>query len=107
VGDFPLPSPQKTYSSPQTAAILCALSLFFPPGHELQIYHGNVLVVDNKRIKLLVIEQSEGCRFVPEMHQSRFGGRAPSGLAGGACALPQAPSRSRGPASIWFGLSRV
>ena len=38
------PSPQKTYSSSQTAVKFC---LFFGRGNELQIYHGNILLMDS------------------------------------------------------------
>jgi len=41
--------------------------------------------MDNKHGKLFVIKQSEGCRFMPKMHQNTFGGR---GTAGGAYARP-------------------
>jgi len=77
---------KKTYT-PQTAAELCALNLFFGRDNKLQIYHGNFLM-DNKRRKKM--KQSKGCRFVPKMHQNTFGGRASHGPAGGAYALPQA-----------------
>jgi len=40
---------------------------------------------------MLVIKQSEGRKFMPKMHQNKFGGRAPPGPAGGAYALPQTP----------------
>ena len=31
--------------------------------------------MDNKRRKLFVTKQSKGCKFLPKMHQSTFGGR--------------------------------
>jgi len=52
---------QKTYSSPQTAAKLCALT-FFGRDNELQIYHRNFL--------LIAIKQPKGCKFMPKMHQN-------------------------------------
>jgi len=39
--------------SPQTAAKLCALNHFFGRDNELQTYHGNVILMDNKHSKLL------------------------------------------------------
>jgi len=44
--------------------------------------------MDDKRMKLFVIKQSKGCKFVPKMHQNTRGGRAPPGPAGGTYALP-------------------
>ena len=81
-----LPPQKKLTASPQTAAKLCALNLFFSRDSELQIYHGNSLLMDNKRRKLFANKQSEGCRFMPKMHQNTFGGRAPPRPAGGAYA---------------------
>jgi len=46
-----IPSPR------QTAAKLCAVDLFFGRDNELQIRHANLLLMDNKRRKLFVIEQ--------------------------------------------------
>ena len=73
------PPAQKTFSSPQTAAKLCALT-FFGRNNELQIYHRNFL--------LIAIKQPKCCKFMPKMHQntltrsprppSRDGGRATS-----------------------------
>ena len=51
-----IPPPPK-----KTAAKLCALNLHFCPDNGLHIYHGNVLLMDNKHMKLLVIKQSKGC----------------------------------------------
>ena len=55
------------------------------------MYHRNFLLMDNKHRKMLVIKQSEGRKFMPKMHQNKFGGRAAPGPAGGAYALPQTP----------------
>ena len=55
---LPLP-PKKTYTPQKTAAKLCTLDLFFGRDNELQIYHGNVLLMDNKQRELFVIKQSE------------------------------------------------
>jgi len=79
-------------SAPPTAAKLCALSLFFGRDNELQIYHVNFLLTDNKHRKLFIsLKQSKVCKFMPKMHQSTFGGRAQPGPAGGAYALLQTP----------------
>jgi len=79
-GNFPenLQSPSK-----KTAAKLCALNLFSAGTNELQIYHGNFLLMDNKHRKLFVGKQSIGCKFMPKMHQNTIGGRTPAGLTGG------------------------
>ena len=45
--------------------------------------------MDNKHRKFFVIKQSDGCKFMPKMHQNTFGGRAPPGPAERAYALPQ------------------
>ena len=81
--------PKKTYNSPTTAAKLCALNLFFGRDNELQIYHGNFLLLDNKHRKLFVIKQSKGGKFMPKTHQNTFGGRVLPGPAGEAYALPR------------------
>ena len=73
-GGEAIPPPQN-FQSPQTAAKLCALNLYFCSDSELQIYYGNFLLMDNKRRKLFVIKQSKWCRFMPKMHQNMFGGR--------------------------------
>jgi len=39
---------------------------------------------DNEQRKLFVTEQCEGCKFMPKIHKSTFGGRAPLGSAVGA-----------------------
>ena len=88
VGGGELPPP--TYNSPQTAAKLCALNLFFGRDNELQIYNGNLLM-DNKHRTLLVIKQSKRCKFMSKMHQNKFGGRLLRTRWGGAYALPQPP----------------
>jgi len=53
-----IPLPQKTCNSPPAAAKLCALTMFFGRGNELQIYHENCLLTDNKHRKLFVIKHS-------------------------------------------------
>jgi len=73
---------------PNGCQIMCSKS-FFLPGNELRIYHGNFLLMDNKHRKLLVIEQSKGCKCMPKVRQHTSGGRAPPGPALGAYALPQ------------------
>jgi len=82
----------------QMTAKLCALNLFFGRDNELPIYHGNVVLMDNKHRKLFVTKQSKWRKkiFMPEMHQNTFGGRAPPGPAGGAFVLPNLYSRNRG-----------
>jgi len=51
--------PQKTYNSPPNGCqIMCSRSLFFGQDNELQIHHGNILLMDNKHRKLFVIKQS-------------------------------------------------
>jgi len=47
----------------QTAAKLCAVDLFFGRDNELQIRHANLLLIDNKRKKLFVIEQSDCANY--------------------------------------------
>ena len=80
----------------KTAAKLCALNLYFCPDNGLHIYHGNLLLMDNKHMKLVVIKQSRGCKFMPKMHQNTFGGGAAPGSAARAYALPRPPSRNGG-----------
>ena len=85
-----IPPPQKKIIiSFKTAAKLCALDLFFDQDSELQIYHGNFLLMHNKHRKLFVIKQPKGCKFMPKIHQNTFGGRAPPGPAAGAHKLPR------------------
>jgi len=86
-----IPPPPK-----KTAAKLCALNLYFCPDNGLHIYHGNLLLMDNKHMKLVVIKQSRGCKFMPKMHQNTFGGGAAPGSAARAYALPRPPSRNGG-----------
>ena len=42
--------PSILHSPPQTPAKLCALNLFFGRDNELQICHGNILLMDNKPV---------------------------------------------------------
>jgi len=65
-GIFP---PLKLTIFPQTATTLCALNLF-GWGSDLQIYHGNILLMGNKHRKLFINKQSKVCKFVPRMHQN-------------------------------------
>ena len=53
-----------TYNFPQMAAKLCALNPFFGRDDELQIYHGNFLLMDNTHRKFFVIKQSKGCKII-------------------------------------------
>ena len=59
----------------QTAAKLCALNLFFiiffGHGNKLQIYCGNILLVDNKRRKLFSLSNQKGanlCQKCTKIH---------------------------------------
>ena len=61
---------------PNGCQIVCSI-FFFDRDNELQIYHGNFLVLDKKHSKLFVIKQSKGCKIMPKMHQNTFRGRAP------------------------------
>jgi len=45
-----------------------ALNLFFGRASELQIYHGNILLVDNEHRKSFVTEQSNECKFMSKIH---------------------------------------
>ena len=47
--------------------------LLFDRDIKVQIYHGNVHSMDNKHRKSIVIKQSKGCKFVPEMNQNTTG----------------------------------
>jgi len=49
--------PRKLTIPPSTAAKLCALNLFFGRDNELQVYHGNFLLMDNKHMKVIVNKQ--------------------------------------------------
>ena len=57
----------------------CVLQIFFfGQDDDLQIYHGNFLLMGNKHGKLFVIKLSKGCKFMcPKIHQNTFGGRVP------------------------------
>jgi len=46
------------------AAKLCALNPFFGRDDELQIYHGNFLLMDNTHRKFFVVKQSKGCKII-------------------------------------------
>jgi len=86
---------QKTHNPPpETAAKLCGLNLFFGRDSELQIYHGNLLLMDNKHRKLFVIKQSKGCNFMPQIYQNTFTGRTRS-PAGGTSA------------GFWLGAKKI
>ena len=87
-GNF-LPAPQKTYNSPSNGCQIVCSKSFFHRDSELQIYHGNFLLMDNKLRKLFVIKQSKWRKFMPKMQQYTFGGRAQPGPAGEVYALPQ------------------
>jgi len=58
--------------------------MFFSPDNELQIYYGNVLLMDNKHWKLFVIKQSKGVQInlCLKMCQNTFGSRALPGPLG-------------------------
>ena len=58
------PPKKKKLQFPQTATKSCALNLSFGRDSELQIYHGNFLLMDNKHGKLFVTEPSKWCKFV-------------------------------------------
>jgi len=72
------PSKNTQPPPPETAAKLCGLNLFFGRDSELQIYHGNLLLMDNKHRKLFVIKQSKGSNFMPQIYQNTFTGRTRS-----------------------------
>ena len=72
--------PQKNLQFPPKwlpNCVMCTLDLFFGWYSELEIYHENFLLVDNKHRKLFVIQQSKKCKFMRKVHKSTFGGRAP------------------------------
>ena len=77
----------ETYNFPQVAAKSCAVNLF-QLGHELQIYHGNFLLMDNKHMKLFTIKQSKGCRFVPKCSGIRLAAGSALTHWAGLCAPP-------------------
>jgi len=64
----------------QKAAKLLVLNLFFGRNNELEIYHGNFRLMDNKPRKLFAIKQSKGCKL-PKMQQNTFGGLTSWGRA--------------------------
>ena len=64
--------PKKLTIPPSTAAKLCALNLFFGRNSELQIHHGNFLLMDNKHRKLVVMKQSKGCKFTTKCIKIRL-----------------------------------
>ena len=76
--------PKNAYKPPFGCQIVCS-KYFIRPG---QINCGKFLSVDNKRRKLLVVEQSEGCKFMPKLHQN-----APPGPAGEFMRSPTPCSR--------------
>ena len=55
--DFP--SPPKKLTPPKNGCQIVYSRSFFGRDNELQIYHGNVLLMDNKQRELFVIKQSE------------------------------------------------
>ena len=91
-----IPPHEKVRIPPARAAKLRALNLFWP-SNELQIYHRDILSVDNKHRKLFVIKQSRGCKLMPKMRLITFGGWVPPGPSGEAYAsfMPP-PSRNGG-----------
>jgi len=71
--------------SPQMAAKLCALNLFFGLGNELQMYHGNILSMDNKHSKLFVVKQPNYADLCLKCNKIR--------LAAGLMRSPRPPSQ--------------
>ena len=60
---IPPPGKKVTIPPSQTAAKLCALNLF-GRGNKLQLYQGNVLLIDNKHRKLfIIIKQPKGANL--------------------------------------------
>jgi len=79
--------PGRAYSSPPNGCqIVCSEFVF---DNELQVCHGNFLLMDYKHRKLFVSKLSQGCKFMPKMHQNTFSGRAPTRPAGRAYTHPQ------------------
>jgi len=70
-------------SSPNRLPIIVYSKSFFGWDNELQIYHRNFLLMDNKHRKSFVIKQSKQCKL-PKLHKNTFGGWALPGPAGGA-----------------------
>jgi len=82
-----IPPTKKLEFPPARAAKLRALNLF-RPSNELQIYHRDILSVDNKHRKLFV----RGCKLMPKMRLITFGGWVPPGPSGEAYASPMLPA---------------
>jgi len=53
-------TPKKNLQFPPNGWQLVCCESIFRPGTELQIYHENILLMDNKHGKLFVIKQPEG-----------------------------------------------
>ena len=70
-GEDGIPPPQKNTIPPSGCQIVCSKSLSFGLGNELQIDHGNILLMDKKHRKLFLTKQSEGCKFVPKSTKMR------------------------------------
>jgi len=84
--------PQKNLTIPPKQLPNCALNLFFDRDNQLQIYHGNILLMDSKRRKLFVIKQPNGTNLCLKCTQIRLaGGGSARPRGGGAYALPQTP----------------
>ena len=64
------------------------------PDNELQIYHKNFHLMDNKHRKLVVIQQSEGSKFMPKMQQNTHRGYARPGPAWELTRSPRPPGRN-------------
>ena len=73
------------------AAELCALNLFFGRGNELQMYHGNILLMDNKHSKLFVVKQPNYADLCLKCNKMR--------LVAGLMRSPRPPSRNGGSTS--------
>jgi len=81
-GGNPIP-PQKKFTIPPNGFQIGCSKFWGGDLHQLQIYHGNILLMDNKHRKVFVIKQSKGCKFMPKIHQNTFGSRALPGPVGG------------------------
>ena len=79
VGESPSPQKKENLQLPQTAAKLCAVYSFLRPAQPITKISRklNFLLMDNKLMKLFVIKQSKGCKFMPtcRIHQNTSGGR--------------------------------
>jgi len=64
--------PVKTYNAPKRLPNCVLLNLFFGRDNEIQIYHGNFLLMENKHMKLFVTKRSTGA-YLSKMHQNTFG----------------------------------